>query len=238
MSSSLVTPYPVSGTPPATVKRVNTEQILRIVGCLIVVAVGVWSAYIINSNPYTYQTRFWMYFLLGLLTYIVLLMIDDALKVKIVETTQYGILLIALVFNAVIVASHTSAAMSLTPTAEFVNASVFLIGLSTLHAIFVVVKATSTQNQATVTATVATRVPASASAATTTTAQQLLTSSPVASDVSTPQVIDNDKYDELFEQIYSEGYQDGAAQAAGGGGTGTGTGRPPRRTPAVDEPAP
>ena len=44
--------------------------------------------------------------------------------------------------------------------------------------------------------------------------------------------LDNDKYDELFEQIYSEGYQDGVAQAArgGGAGAGAGSGRAPRRT--------
>jgi hypothetical protein len=209
-SSSPMTTYyttPVATVPPP--KPNNTQNTLRIVGCAIVIAVSIWSAYVINTNPYTYQTRFWMYFLLGLLTYIVLLMIDDALKIRIIETTQYGFLLLTLVFNVVILAStYTSTGISMTPTTEFINASVFLIGLATLHSLYVIVQ-TSRKYEHTTAAPSDT--PASSIIAA---APQVCTLPPAPSVGSTPQVIDNDKYDEIFEQIYSEGYQDALAVAA------------------------
>ncbi len=206
-SSSPMTTYyttPVASYPPS--KPNNTQNTMRIVGCSIVIAVSVWSAYVINTNPYTYQTRFWMYFLLGLLTYIVLLMIDDALKIKIIETTQYGFLLLTLVFNVVILAStYTSTGISMTPTTEFINASVFLIGLATLHSIYVIVQTSRKYEHPAATSD----TPAVIAAA-----PQVCTLPPAPSVGSTPQVIDNDKYDEIFEQIYSEGYQDALAVAA------------------------
>ncbi len=211
-SPALATTYyttPVESIPPQ--KQNNTQNNLRIIGCSIVIAVSVWSAYVINTNPYTYQTRFWMYFLLGLLTYIVLLMLDDALKIKIIETTQYGFLLLTLIFNVVILAStYTSTGISMTPTTEFINAAVFLIGLATLHSLYVIVQTARKYETKQDTTMTMSNTMSNIGAA----APQVCTLPPAPSVGSTPQVIDNDKYDELFEQIYSEGYQDALAIAA------------------------
>lgn len=59
----------------------------------------VWSSYSIINNPYTYPSRFWLYFMIGLVFYITTLMILSITNVEFVNTIQYIIMVFSLLFN-------------------------------------------------------------------------------------------------------------------------------------------
>lgn len=63
----------------------------------------VWTSYSIINNPYSYPTRFWLYFMVGLVLFIVTLMIDNVVNLQLVKTFQTMLLLLGVVLNVILI---------------------------------------------------------------------------------------------------------------------------------------
>lgn len=106
----------------------------------VIISVCTWSSYIIFKNPYTYPTRFWLYFLLGLLAYIITLMIDNLSNLKLLETFQYVIITLTIVFNLFIIINTYTKYLNI--PSNLVNTIVFMTGFIVLYTLNFLISST------------------------------------------------------------------------------------------------
>lgn len=92
-----------------------TDKILTLFVMVITLAICIWASCIIIRNPYTYQTRFWLFFMLGMLACVVMNMIDSLVKVSFMVKARYVILLTALLLNMVVVVSMYTGRLNVPP---------------------------------------------------------------------------------------------------------------------------
>lgn len=78
----------------------NKAFIIFLVLALILI---VWTSYSIINNPYSYPTRFWLYFMIGVVCLIVTLMIDNVTNLQLIKTFQAILILVGVVLNIILI---------------------------------------------------------------------------------------------------------------------------------------
>ena len=143
----------INPTTPKKLPITNKVVIMCIIATILIISV--WSSYIIFNNPYTYPTRFWLYFLLGLLAYIITLMIDNLTNFNLLDTFEYVILALTIVFNLFIIINTYTKYLNI--PIHIVNITVFMTGFIILYTLNFIInfsdKTTPTTTTTTTTAT-------------------------------------------------------------------------------------
>ena len=75
----------------------------------------VWTSYAIINNPYTFPAKFWLYFMTGFVTYVIILMIDNITNLELIKTFQYIVIAVSLLLNALLIANIYTKYFTLPP---------------------------------------------------------------------------------------------------------------------------
>ena len=86
-----------------TLDQTNRNNKLLITALVFALVLLIWTSYSITNNPYSYPTRFWLYFMIGLVFFIVILMIDSVTNMKLIKTFQYALLVLSIVLNLILI---------------------------------------------------------------------------------------------------------------------------------------